>query len=363
MRMAERSSGRIEILPALTGLRAVAALLVLGSHAPLFIGVQQWGPFNQGALGVDIFFILSGFIIGYVHFGDFCVLATSRYVTFLGLRLSRIYPVHAFTLAICVAFASVRAVLGVGNEHNLRYTGGSLIANVLLVQAWGWFEYPTWNTVAWSISAEWLAYLAFPGIARILHNVSKRVVQVALSVLIVSFLVFMYFAEKYQLPTNASWAGPRVIITFSAGVCIYCLWRNHAMFFARKRWLADGAAIVLVLGVWCDSYLLTVVPAFVIVPALASGRGLITRILQAPIFIHLGLISYSLYMLHYLVMEIMFAPIYYTRLFNAGIELRFVVLPFSLIAAFVAAELCYRHVEVPSRGFLRRALSAALERR
>src|SRR5258705_5569923 len=82
-------------IPALTGLRGVAAFWVVLFH-------MEWGSsipiIEKGYLGVDVFFILSGFVLMHVYAGfettDF------DYVRFIKARIARIYPLHIFALLL-----------------------------------------------------------------------------------------------------------------------------------------------------------------------------------------------------------------------------------------------------------------------
>lgn len=90
-------------IDALTGIRAIAALWVVGFHFGLFplgsLGLDDALPvLRYGYLGVDLFFVLSGFIIYHVHQRDAGSLSIGSVLHFYGLRLARMYPVHLLTL-------------------------------------------------------------------------------------------------------------------------------------------------------------------------------------------------------------------------------------------------------------------------
>lgn len=152
-----------KFMPALTGLRGIVALWVVAFHLGNFLPTRGAPVIGMGWIGVDVFFILSGFVLAHVHISDFERVTGAGARRFLALRLSRIYPVHVATLIAACALAA--AMEGIGVHLTGRFSFEALIANLMLVQAWGFFAHDTFNVLAWSISAEWLAYLAFPLLA------------------------------------------------------------------------------------------------------------------------------------------------------------------------------------------------------
>jgi peptidoglycan/LPS O-acetylase OafA/YrhL len=318
---------------------------------------------KMGYVGVDIFFVLSGFIISHVHMSDFIHFSRRRILEFLSLRLCRIYPVHAATLAFTIAFAGALAMLGVSIQSNLRFALGLLGANITLVQAWGWVNHGSWNIVAWSISAEWLAYLGFPFLAWALSRASSMSAAITWAALICMFLPFAVAVQGHALDITNTWAPVRVLIEFSAGACACRLWQSCGHNMILCGWIADFALVAMMLGAWSGSYPCTALAAFILVPALASGHGLTVAVLRSRPLMHLGVVSYSLYMVHFLVIEVVFSPLSYSHLDALGTGPRSAVLALALMAVFIATELTNRYVEVPARTILRSALERMQTRR
>src|ERR1700731_2052240 len=93
-------------VPPLTGIRALAALLVLGLHTDQNVprGVLPVLPFRaRGYLGVDFFFVLSGFIITHVYLASLAQPSRNAIQIFLWHRFIRLYPVHVTVLSALVA--------------------------------------------------------------------------------------------------------------------------------------------------------------------------------------------------------------------------------------------------------------------
>ena len=147
----------------LTSSRFVAALWVLLLHFTNSLSVDldvMTSFFEFGQLGVDFFFILSGFILTHIYFeemkdGHF------HYGFFLQRRLARIYPLHFVTFLAVVCYVVAGRLMGVGFSDPDAYAVSEIPANLLLVHGWG-LGRMSWNYLSWSVSAEWFAYLLFP---------------------------------------------------------------------------------------------------------------------------------------------------------------------------------------------------------
>ncbi|ODN69655.1 acyltransferase family protein [Methylobrevis pamukkalensis] len=112
---------------------------------------------------IDLFFILSGFVIMSSYGTSVRSLATFR--SFIVRRLSRIYPLHLLTLGFFVAIGVAGALGIVHLENPARFDLATVPLHLLMIHAWGLMPDLTFNYVSWSLSAEWMAYLAFPAIA------------------------------------------------------------------------------------------------------------------------------------------------------------------------------------------------------
>src|SRR5215468_3623213 len=165
---AKYASNAARYVPALTGIRALAALLVLGMHTEQNVpfGLDSVLPFfARGYLGVDFFFILSGFIITHVYFASLASPSRSAAQIFLWHRLVRLYPVHITVLAGLVAIVSLAQAAGFIFNNPQEWQWSDLLWQLTLLHAWGVTASPGWNAPSWSISAEWFAYLLFPLLA------------------------------------------------------------------------------------------------------------------------------------------------------------------------------------------------------
>ncbi len=159
-----KAAGRPREILALTGLRALAALWVILFHLrpELKATLPGWErsidfALMPGYLGVDLFFVLSGFIISYNYAGQLSSFSWRAYTGFLWARLSRLYPVHIFTLFILVILVGLAPWLGLQIEDEAIFTLDGLLRSLVLCHGWTLPIEKHWNIPSWSISAEWAA--------------------------------------------------------------------------------------------------------------------------------------------------------------------------------------------------------------
>jgi peptidoglycan/LPS O-acetylase OafA/YrhL len=330
----------------LTGLRGVAALMVALLHFNFDVA-GRFGPIYDnltrvGFLGVDLFFILSGFVIAY-KYHDIRRFWSRDYAQFLWFRFWRIYPTHFFVTIFYVPII-VTALLLSRHVDPERFSLSSLIANLLMVQSWLGSDAMTWNAPAWSVSAEWLAYVLFPVLITLSGMVPRSLVIVACGALLL--LVPAIFAT-----VNISGAGftglVRLFPEFLSGCLIWRIY-NHDM--SRARIFDVALTIVLVLMLTSGLYLPTEYP-FLVLPLFACAIylscrsvGVASRILSSRPMVYLGTISYSLYLVHWPLLTISRSVLPA----STPLPLRLVI---TLAVAILCAAATYRFIEAPCRGF------------
>ncbi|MHB1303380.1 MAG: acyltransferase family protein [Acidiphilium sp.] len=149
----------------ITACRALFALWVFAYHANLHVHFAHvLGPLGavirRGYLGVDGFFVLSGFILTRVDRET--PFSREGILHFWGKRLARIYPVHLAVIVLLGALFLAGLAYGVVPRDPARFSTGALVDHLLLIQGWGVIGHWAWNYPSWSISTEWAGYLLFP---------------------------------------------------------------------------------------------------------------------------------------------------------------------------------------------------------
>ena len=257
-------------MKALTPLRGVAALVVLIGHAG--------APFH-GYLGVDLFFILSGFVLMYAH-GTIDIGSWAAYRAFLKARIARIYPVHLLVLLMLLPMAGSAGYSALGLAHSLLLTQGPWHA-------------AAWNLGAWSISAEWHAYLIFPLLAAVIRTKSKPALGAVLAVCAGVLTGAILLAGSGNI-TNTPAVFLRCFPEFIAGMILYRL-QGSAWLGSNGVFAGAVAAIVA-----CQVFHLPDPATILILPllllcALRAG-SVFNRVLNTGPLLYLGNISYSIYM-------------------------------------------------------------------
>lgn len=353
-------------LPALTGIRGLAAWFVVLYHIRLGAAphLPDWADFvlSKGYLAVDLFFMLSGFVL-WLNYSDRLrrdgLKAVPKY---LGRRVARVWPLHLFMLAAMVIFASVVAVTGELNP--VHYPWAELPLHVLLVHNWGFTSGLTWNDPSWSISGEAAAYLLLP---LLVLAVDWRRFSPAWAVAALLLLAFL-------LSAIMGWNGAtllgddiprfgllRAVIEFIMGTIVCALWQ---IWCARPR-RAAGLAATLVAGALFLGFA-TAAPETLVVPTFLAGL-LLALALTAdrpgnplaarPIF-YLGEISYSTYLVHFL-LYILFKILFVADPANVSLPL---ILLF-LLLTLAASMALYHGVERPAQRLLNRLFDRRLARR
>lgn len=284
----------------LTALRFFAAFWVVMFHywPKLDVGFTP-AIAQKGYLGVEAFFVLSGFILCHVYLRGFGE-GRFRYGDFLWNRLARVYPLHLATLVGVGAMAIAGGMAGLRVDPNIL-SWPSLPANLLLVHAWGFAPVAGWNHASWSISAEWFAYLTFPAFAFAAWKLRERPVAAVLGALAFIAVLYPAFQAIAGFPlTEATiqWGALRIVPCFAFGCALHALWRSDRF---PARLSGYGAAL---LGMATLAAIQFSAPDLVIVMLLGGFIFTLASLAKTgfefagqSVFVYLGEISYSTYMI------------------------------------------------------------------
>ena len=313
---------------------------------------------GKASYGVFLFFVLSGFILGYVHDRDFSqAIGLSTTVRFWGLRLAKIYPLHA---VITLLWVLVMVPLHIWSTLP-RDNGFSLALNLLLVHAWGFLPEYTWNMPSWSISIEWFCYLLFPLLPLVLSGRSL----IFLLGIAIGLQVAIYTAAALWVVGFLSGTGPNFPATGGKQAAYYfqMFLLGYTFLLLKKRvpvnsvspLLWDALALIVVLAVYVassrDDFSQWIpLASSALIFCLAQQGPISQFLLGNAVMRYLGDISYSIYMCHIMAYAILMWTSY--ELFGAGPP---IWIAFLVALSFSAAA--YHLVEQPARRAIRRRIA------
>jgi peptidoglycan/LPS O-acetylase OafA/YrhL len=286
-------------LKPLTAMRYFAAMWVVAYHYWPSLGLVRPTLVEKGYLGVELFFVLSGFILSHVYLPAFGA-RRYRYADFLWARLARIYPVHLVTLAGMGLMVFAAGLVGVqSGDHALVWS--SLPAQLTLTQAWGLAPQGGWNHPSWSISAEWFAYLTFPAFAIVawaLRNRPLLAIGLAMVTVAVLDIVFERLAGFPLTQATLLWGALRIVPCFLLGCAVYLLWSAHPL---RSRLGAPAGVAAVLVAIIAACQLgapdwLTVILFGGLIFTLASLASAGSDLLSSPVWVYLGEVSFAVYM-------------------------------------------------------------------
>jgi peptidoglycan/LPS O-acetylase OafA/YrhL len=365
-------------LPSLTALRGIAALwVVLYHYSVQLFPTLDVTPYThlvgKGYLAVDMFFMLSGFVMTHVYHQVFSKGVMEHYRSFIVARIARIYPLHVLVLLLFVATAVATQFSASGSNalHAVPLRGprsvGALVANIFMVQGLDAGKL-SWNYPAWSISIEFVAYLLFPFALPAIRRATERA-KVAIGGLLFGLLLILALATKDDFN---QWDGPltllRCLPEFILGTLLYCAYRAAPVgLFLQRDAVTFSILGAIVLSLHFNAPDLLIIGLFgALVLTAVLNSGSFSRCANVVPLVWLGNVSYSLYLIHGFLQ------------FLAGKLLRRVGIQdhadlssaasLGLMVAMVltclsAAHLSYNYIEVGCRQYLRDVLDRRKRRR
>jgi peptidoglycan/LPS O-acetylase OafA/YrhL len=356
------ASDRGNYYQSLEAIRGIAAVAIVMFH--LNDRLDWRFLFDNFYLGVDLFFVLSGFIIFHVY--SAAIASRIAYVRFLWLRVARLYPLHLLTL---LAFVALEAAVLAGPgplrtqlepifRHNTIW---SFDANLLLAHALRLFDGPSFNIPSWSISTEFYTYILFGGLIWAgLIRPDRPFVVPALLVLAAYGVLASVTPRLYVMH---DWGFVRNVLGFALGVIAYGVFRRMPSPSTRLlTWMQAGAVIGLLLVLAIPArhapYGDFVAPVLfaVLIVGCAYDRGGLCPLLTAAPLQWLGRISYSLYLTHYmlvLVAAALFKILTANGTISGAAWQAWALIPVVLAISLALAQLTYQLWELPTRAYLR----------
>lgn len=294
--------------------RGIAACCVAFFHFRNSCGAKDVLFLQNSFLFVDFFFVLSGFVISSAYFER--LRQGFGIGRFLWLRFWRLYPLHLLMLAAFVAVEAVQVVapaLAMGRQpfQPPTETAPTVLANIFMIHGLGVFDFLTWNGPSWSISVEFFTYAAFAAAVVLLGN--RAIIPAFVTAAAAPLFLFL-FNDGQNIDATFRYGVIRCLYGFSAGaIChgIYRRWLAAPRLTKRPALLMNISEIALTgllvafvciagTGIWS---LAAPLLFSVVVLLFSLEAGLMSRFLKLRLFVFVGSLSYSIYMVHTFVLS------------------------------------------------------------
>jgi peptidoglycan/LPS O-acetylase OafA/YrhL len=349
----------------LDSLRGVAALMVVLLHVSWTNHFTQNAFIQYGAIFVDFFFVLSGVVISHVYPN----INTKRdFQVFLKRRFARLYPLHIITLfsvaaGFVILYLFAPAIWQQAQKlPEMDNLGIKFVLNLLFLNAHSLTNNNSFNGPSWSIGAEVTCYLIY-GIILVLFFEKKKLIYYLL--VIASFTWFM-FNDRSIVTYQYNWGFIRGVYGFFIGCLVYSL-RFESDFIPTKNiFIVSIFAVATLLLIGLHDYLggrySFVFPILfgILLYLLLTPDPRISRFLSIAPLRFLGMLSYSIYMLHFLVkwgisivISLFFKVSVADSVLAVPIWIGDLLVVLYLLILFSISWLSYRFYEEPLRRWLR----------
>jgi peptidoglycan/LPS O-acetylase OafA/YrhL len=336
--------------PDIDGLRALAVLTVIAFHFD-----SRW--ISGGFIGVDVFFVISGYIITTAIYPEI-LSGRFSFAEFYAKRIKRILPLFYLVVAVCLVITYLLYTPSdfMDFADSLRYSS-SFISNIYFERLSGYFA-PTSETMpllhTWSLSIEEQFYFIWPILLILCTKfLSKKVFVTGL----VSLLIVLSCYSEYLALNNTSEAyyfiqsrGFELLLGALLAVVLFLKRETSISFTALTYQLCGilGLSLLLVLFFYIDKN--SVFPGFnAALVAIASSliilsgehrKGLVYTILSNSVFVFVGKLSYSLYLWHWPVLAIY-------RYYNVDFNIQSTLI--CIVTTIILSILSWRFFETPLR--------------
>jgi peptidoglycan/LPS O-acetylase OafA/YrhL len=303
------------------------------------------------ALFVDLFFVISGYVIAYVYSRKVSSLA--GYGEFLQRRVGRLVPLHWLTLAISISVWTGFRLLGVSGQHTPSFEISCIAQTAVFLHAFvGCGNGIAFNGVSWSIGAEMAMYALFPIFA---FAGTRSRIGFGLAAIATFGLVASYGISTSIDDPMGSWVNItpalRALPSFLIGVALFYNRDLLKKLPAPKLLLSLFAPALLAFMLTGAAHLLVLALVYAVVASAAAAD--INREVSKAIkrFAPLGQLTYSLYMWHTIVILVLMNALG-DKLLHAGPALMSLIALVCYTSIFVLAYFSYFAIETPARRWI-----------
>ncbi len=311
------STNRTFYRPEIDGLRTIAVLSVIIYHAEFAVSGGTFLP--GGFLGVDVFFVISGFLITSLIVNEVAEFGTFSVANFYVRRARRLLPALLLVMLVSSYYAYKYLYAA-----QLQDFVNSIAASIAFVANIYWHvtlqEYgaesgalkPFLHT--WSLAVEEQFYLFYPLLFVLFFKRNQRYTLIGMWVLLIISLLCAHWTTQHY-PSFSFFQLPTRLWELLAGAVLAVGCQHHGAGLGsaidKRPWLANSLATASVMSLVGAMFIITLadhhpgfitaIPVFATAIYIVSAREnqLVTKLLSSRPFVGIGLISYSLYLWHY----------------------------------------------------------------
>jgi peptidoglycan/LPS O-acetylase OafA/YrhL len=342
---------KITYRPEIDGLRAIAVIAVILYHAQIVILGNQ--PFKGGFIGVDIFFVISGYLITSIILKELIVTGKFSFKNFYERRVRRILPALLFVIVVSLPFAYMYLIPGSLVDFSKSLLNSLSFSSNFYFHFSGQ-EYAAENSLlkpllhTWSLSVEEQYYILFPIILFFTFKYFKKYTLIFLLIVFTISLIFSEWGSRNHPSLNFYIIVSRGWELLIGSILAYFEIRlGHRSKNQKLNNILPSLGLTLILLNIVFFKLYFRHPSFYTLPSIigtclviwfSTKNEIVTKLLSSKLFVKIGLISYSLYLWHY--------PIFAFARINEFFNENIFVLGVSLI---VLSTVSYFFVERPAR--------------
>jgi hypothetical protein len=290
---------KLEYIPSLDGLRAIAVTMVMFLHAHFYLG-------KNGAIGVQIFFILSGFLITTILLDEFYKHGKINISFFYFKRTLRLFPALFTMLLFVLIYAFFTKNILLKNTLLKEITASALyITNLVYGKGWWKYNQPIALSHTWSLAIEEQFYLVWPCLFLLI------MFYLGINYLKVFLIILFFFAISYYYINSHSFYN---ILDESLVLgCLLALFRfsGNVTFRISPAILFISLLLLIFYGIsplkysFSSNYFIfsnifiDILSSIVILGLVdKSSKSFTKKLLSTDLFVYFGKISYSLYLWH-----------------------------------------------------------------
>lgn len=331
----------------LTSLRFILAMMVFGAHCYVLDNFFNSHFFKEGFVGVNFFFVLSGFIIAYNYQYKLEENKIDK-KTFWVARFARVYPLHWLTLLIAAILGNYVTASGI-MDWLAHFLTSLTLTNAYIPKMDYYFSF---NSPSWSLCCEQLFYFCFPLIIPLAKNY-KRLLYVFLVMAVVVVIGMHLTPEEY---IRSYWYVNPIarFPDFILGMLLFRLYE----YLQEKNISKHLGSIIEIISITVFSVFYMYaseipkvyryscyywLPVALIIISFALQKGFISRLLNNRLMVTGGEISYSFYLIH---LFVLLSYVQWQKTTDFKIEWHYSA-PALFIIVILLSILSYRYIEKP----------------